>query len=199
MTERVYFTILDIHKYIPDNEFSWSKAIDLVSYKLNPYFVATMGSYCDNISHFRESYESDPIYVPIDNCPEINSGQLFMLKDIVNNSEPITNFPILTKDPVLKNYYSSFNIDHIDGSNFGGTDDSIVVPNCNFNINISQNSKYNNSESESDGPPPLISGSDSEYDTDSEEAPTLKSLNNIECSYSLEVNDFRNELEFDDM
>tara|TARA_B100000401_G_scaffold430082_1_gene364429 strand:+ start:693 stop:1286 length:594 start_codon:yes stop_codon:yes gene_type:complete len=197
MTEHVYFTILNIHKYIPSDEFNWSKAIDLVSCKLSPYFAATMGSYCDNISNFRESYESDPIYVPIDNCPEISSGQLFMLRDIVNNTGPITNFPILTKDPVLKNYYSSFNIELQNGINYGGTDDSIVVPNCNLNTETYNDSNNYDNDYDSDEPPPLISASDSNYDTDSEEAPTLKSLNNID--YSLEVHDFRHELSFDDM
>lgn len=193
MSDRVYFTILDIHKYIPCDEFNWGKAIDLVTSKLNPYFAATMGSYCDNISNFRESYESDPIYVPVDNYPEVNSGQLFMLEDIVNNTEPITNFPILTKDPVLKNYYSSFNVELKNGSKFGGTDDSIVVPNCNLipeAYNVSNN--Y-----DSDELPPLILVSDSDYDTCNEEAPTLKSLNCID--YSAEVHGFRNELSFDDM
>jgi hypothetical protein len=197
MTDRVYFTILDIHKYIPSDEFNWGRAIDLVTSKLNPYFAATMGSYCDNISNFRESYESDPIYVPVDNHPEVNSGQLFMLKDIVNNTEPITNFPILTKDPVLKNYYSSFNIELKDGSNFGGTDDSIVVPNCNLITETYNESNIYGSEYDSDDPPPLIPVSDSDYDTGNEEPPTLESLNSI--NYSSEVHDFRNELSFDDM
>ena len=197
MTDRVYFTILDIHKYIPSDEFNWGRAIDLVTSKLNPYFAATMGSYCDNISNFRESYESDPIYVPVDNHPEVNSGQLFMLKDIVNNTEPITNFPILTKDPVLKNYYSSFNIELKDGSNFGGTDDSIVVPNCNLITETYNDSNIYGSDYDSDEPPPLIPVSDSDYDTSNEEPPTLESLNSI--NYTAEVHDFRNELSFDDM
>lgn len=197
MTDRVYFTILDIHKYIPCDEFNWGKAIDLVTSKLNPYFAATMGSYCDNISNFRESYESDPIYVPVDNYPEVNSGQLFMLKDIVNNTESITNFPILTKDPVLKDYYSSFNVELKNGSKFGGTDDSIVVPNCNLIAETNNDSNNYDSDYDNDEPPPLISVSDSDYDTGNEEAPTLKSLNCID--YSAEVHEFRNELSFDDM
>ena len=132
------------------------RAIDLVTSKLNPYFAATMGSYCDNISNFRKSYESDPIYVPVDNHPEVNSGQLFMLKDIVNNTEPVTNFPILTKDPVLKNYYSSFNIELKDGSNFGGTDDSMIVPNCNLITETYNDSNIYGSDYDTDEPPPLI-------------------------------------------
>ena len=99
MTNRVYFTIIDIQKYIPSDEFCWSKAIDLVSSKLSPYFIATTGTYCDDISNFRESYKSEPIYVPVDNCPEASSGQLFMLRDIINNdlNAFITEFNLLNQ------------------------------------------------------------------------------------------------------
>ncbi len=166
MTNRVYFTIIDIQKYIPSDEFCWSKAIDLVSSKLSPYFIATTGTYCDDISNFRESYKSEPIYVPVDNCPEASSGQLFMLRDIINNTDCVSDSPLLTKDPVQKQYYSSFNIKLESGVVYGGTNDSIVIPHCNPYENTTENFNINN---------------------------------NLPNNYTLEVNDFRNELEFDDM
>lgn len=173
MKERVYFTIINIQEYISSDEFCWDKAINLVSKKLYPYFAATMGSYCDNIANFRKSYKSEPIFIPIDNCPERTSGQLFMLKDIVNNTESVTNFPILTIDPILKKYYSSFNIKLKSGLYFGGKDNSIVIPNCNFNKEYIDKSNYL---------------------TDNNKLSISKS-----SKYSEEVNDFRNEMDFDDV
>ena len=155
MSGRVYFTILDILEYIPSNEFRWDKAINFVSNKLNPYFTATMGSYCDNISNFRKSYKLEPIYVPVDNCLEVHSGQLFILRDIVNNGAPITNFPMLTEDTILKE------IAVISASDSSDSESDGPPPLI---------SASDSSDSESDGPPPLISTSDSS-DSESDGSP----------------------------
>ena len=107
----MYYTILDINEYFAANnlKFSWEKSLEFVNMKLQPYYKVHNGSYCPDIEQFKNCYDKEPIYVPIDNRPEVKSGQLFTLIDIVNNPN---NIPILkTSDQtVIKDFNGVINL-----------------------------------------------------------------------------------------
>ena len=71
----MYYTILDINEYFVANnlEFSWDKSLEFINMKLQPYYEVHNGTYCPDIDKFKNCYDKEPIYVPIDNRPEVKS------------------------------------------------------------------------------------------------------------------------------